>query len=261
MEVCEASSSAASASQSRSPIAPTEAMTRTFSVTTWRARRRRTGSGSPSTVSSGTSRSDERPSASAAAVHSPRRSPYEPSVRVWLTRVSITRSTSPESWSGSSTGIALPSAKSSSSAWPGSASMAMVWSMPPVGAPTYSFSARTHAAANRRRSARSVRSSSSSPARAVATEHSRAAELDRPAPTGTSESIVASKPGTSWPSSRSTETTPATYAAQPSGRSSTVPSQTVSSWALDRLSARSVRGTSVTVVRWGSATGRQRPPL
>ena len=96
-----------------------------------------------------------------------------------------------------------------SSAAPGSASKATVWSMPPVGAPATSVSARMQAVTSRRRPA----SSSATPARwaiATATEHSRAAEDESPAPSGTVLSTHTSSPGTSTPSWRSAQATPAT---------------------------------------------------
>ncbi len=96
-----------------------------------------------------------------------------------------------------------------SSAVPGSASSATVWSMPPVGAPATSLSARMHASTRLRRSA----SPSASPARwaiATATEHSRAADDDSPAPSGTVLSTHTSSPGTATPASRSAHATPAT---------------------------------------------------
>ena len=83
--------------------------------------------------------------------------------------------------------------------------------MPPVGAPAMSFSACTHAAASSARLASS--SNSPNPNRSLAaapTEHSRAAELDSPAPTGTRLSTVTSIPRTSCPASRSAHSTPAT---------------------------------------------------
>ena len=83
--------------------------------------------------------------------------------------------------------------------------------MPPVGAPAISFSARTQAAASRARPASSASSPRSNRSLAAApTEHSSAAELDRPAPTGTSLSTVTSIPLTAWPSARSAHSTPAT---------------------------------------------------
>ena len=96
-----------------------------------------------------------------------------------------------------------------SRAAPGSASSATVWSMPPVGAPATSVSARMQASTRRRRCG----SPSASPTRwaiATATEHSRAADDDSPAPSGTVLSTHTSSPGTSTPASRSAQATPAT---------------------------------------------------
>ena len=83
--------------------------------------------------------------------------------------------------------------------------------MPPVGAPAMSFSARTHASASRARPGSSPSNPSSNRSLAAApTEHSSAAELDSPAPTGTRLSTVTSMPRTSCPASRSAHSTPAT---------------------------------------------------
>ena len=81
--------------------------------------------------------------------------------------------------------------------------------MPPVGAPATSVSARMQASTRARRSV----SLSSRPARwaiATATEHSRAADDESPAPSGTVLSTHTSSPGTSTPASRSAHATPAT---------------------------------------------------
>ena len=95
-----------------------------------------------------------------------------------------------------------------SSAAPASPKTATVWSMPPVGAPTTSVSARMQASISSRRrssvSSRPIRS-----ARATATEHSSAADDESPAPTGTRLSTSRSTPGTRWPASRSAQMTPA----------------------------------------------------
>ncbi len=88
------------------------------------------------------------------------------------------------------------------------ASIAIVWSIPPVGAPATSASARMHAATRSRRtpavSSRPVR-----PATATATAHSRAAEEESPAPNGTVLSRTRSRPVTSRPCSRIAHSTPA----------------------------------------------------
>ena len=108
--------------------------------------------------------------------------------------MSVTRRASPAASSPNPTCAVSWSSKSISSAEPSSASRETVWSIPPVGAPATSDSARMQAAASRRRpSASSGRSSSE--ASATATEHSRAAELESPAPTGTLVSIAMSTPG------------------------------------------------------------------
>jgi hypothetical protein len=85
------------------------------------------------------------------------------------------------------------------------------WSMIPVGAPTYAFSARW-ASAGRRSTGTSRPPRSIS---AVSTADSRAADDDTPAPTGTSEDRAIRAGGTSCPASRRAQATPATYAAQP----------------------------------------------
>ncbi len=77
--------------------------------------------------------------------------------------------------------------------------------MMPVGTPTNSFSARR---ASVTRSARGTASSPSS-VRASAVAHSRAAEEDRPAPAGTSESMATQAPGTRCPAASSAQATPA----------------------------------------------------
>ena len=143
-----------------------------------------------------------------------------------------------------------------------SASSETVWSMPPVGAPATSDSARMHAAARSRR-ASGVVSIPSRSATATATEHSSAAELDRPAPSGTVPSTKTSTPGTSWPASRSAHSTPATYAAQPEAeaRSSRPPSHGSGSWRLAIRTRPSPRGATAAYVAWGSASGRHRPAL
>lgn len=83
--------------------------------------------------------------------------------------------------------------------------------MPPVGAPTKSFSApRVSAMISSTDCPRSNASSS-----AVATEHTTAADEDNPAPTGTSLSMATDTPVLSAPRARNGHTTPAIYAAQP----------------------------------------------
>ena len=149
-----------------------------------------------------------------------------------------------------------------SSAAPGRASSATVWSMPPVGAPATSVSARMQACTHANRAA----SSSGRPttaAIATATEHSSAADDERPAPRGTVPSTHTSSPGTSTPDSRRAQATPATYAAQPvtSPGPMPTPSQPSSACALRTRTSRSGRGATAAYVAWGSATGRQVPAL
>ncbi len=90
-------------------------------------------------------------------------------------------------------------------ACPSSHSSEADWSRMPVGAPTYSFSARR---AMRAASARSIvwpwRSASAS-----SVAHSSAAEEDRPAPCGTSEWMAMRAGPTSYPASFIAQATPA----------------------------------------------------
>ena len=77
--------------------------------------------------------------------------------------------------------------------------------MIPLGTPTISFSARLASRAS------SVRGTSAPyrSARAIATAHSIAAEDDRPAPCGRSESKTRLAPPTARPASRMAQATPA----------------------------------------------------
>ena len=77
--------------------------------------------------------------------------------------------------------------------------------MIPVGTPTKSFSARRAMPASSWRTT----SRPASWVRASATAHSSAADEDRPAPCGRSESTATRAPGTGYPASRSAQTTPA----------------------------------------------------
>ena len=90
-------------------------------------------------------------------------------------------------------------------ALPASPSSDTVWSMPPVGAPAASDSARTLGATRSRTS----RPRPAASVAARATEQISAAELDSPEPRGTRPSTSRSSPGTSWPASRSAHTAPA----------------------------------------------------
>ena len=147
-----------------------------------------------------------------------------------------------------------------SSAAPSSPRTATVWSMPPVGAPTTSVSARM--AASMRVPGGPPPTSSSS---AIPTEHSSAADDDSPAPSGTRLSTNRSTPGTSYPASRSAHTTPAAYPAQPStdrGPSSpSVPSHPSFCWRLVIRTSSSARGRAAAYVACGSATGSTSPAL
>ena len=92
---------------------------------------------------------------------------------------------------------------------------------------------------------------------ATATLHSSAAELESPAPIGTSLVISISMPSLT----SSARSTPATYSAHGSASSSSSrgPSQVRS--ALVIRTTPSARGVRVAVVVWVRAIGRQRPPL
>ena len=69
-------------------------------------------------------------------------------------------------------------------------------------------------------------------------------------------------PGTVKPASRSDQTTPATYAAQPvASGASTATSTDSEDWRLWRTSLPSVRAATAAYVRTGSAIGSERPPL
>jgi len=79
------------------------------------------------------------------------------------------------------------------------------WSMPPVGAPTKSFSALRVTLSSSPADSRSPSRSST----AVATAQVSAADDDSPAPGGTVLSSAMRRPGTSAPSLSSAHTTPA----------------------------------------------------
>ena len=147
------------------------------------------------------------------------------------------------------TGRLDPAVKSMSSAAPGSASIDTVWSIPPVGAPAISVSARMHAATSASRTS-GVTSVPTRAVTAMATAHSIAAELDRPAPSGTVLSTSRSAPGTSTPLSRSAQGTPAAYAAQPGtapgATSSRLPSHASACWRLAIRSRPSDRAAAAT---------------
>ena len=111
-------------------------------------------------------------------------------------------------------GSALKDRMSHSNACPATPRSEANWSIPPVGAPTTSFST----ARDRESSApsSSPRPYASSTARTAA--QTTAAEEDRPAPSGTSESIEISRPLApgavgSTPRSRSSQAAPRTYRA------------------------------------------------
>ena len=135
------------------------------------------------------------------------------------------------------------------------------WSIPPVGAPTASFSTRRLRAS--RPSGPRPRPRWSS--RAHTTEHTSAAEEDSPAPVGTSESTSMRSGGTSTPSSCSSHSAPRTYAAQsgtgsrpasPEGVTTTSPGACAE--ATDQPSAA---GERVAVQPTSRANGRTNPSL
>ena len=82
-----------------------------------------------------------------------------------------------------------------SSAAPSVPCTAIVWSIPPVGAPTTSVSARMEASTKRSRTS-SVSSTPMRSSRAVPTEPSSAADDDSPAPGGTLLVDQEASPGT-----------------------------------------------------------------
>ena len=108
-------------------------------------------------------------------------------------------------WAAYPAGVASPERQSSCRASPAVQSSDADWSRIPLGTPTISFSARR---ASRASSVRGTRSPDRS-ARAIATAHSIAADDDRPAPCGRSESITRLAPPTGWPASRRAQATPA----------------------------------------------------
>ncbi|CAH0327726.1 hypothetical protein SRABI128_06401 [Microbacterium sp. Bi128] len=134
--------------------------------------------------------------------------------------------------------------------------------MIPVGAPTTLFSARRPMSASSARPRPApVRSE-----RANATAHSRAAEEDSPAPTGTSEVTYRSKPGTVMPARSSSHATPAGYADQPAAWSGAKVSRSNSTGsaaanAEASRTVRSARADTATVVVRLMANGRTRPSL
>jgi hypothetical protein len=85
-----------------------------------------------------------------------------------------------------------------------------IWSIRPTGAPTYWFSARC---ARRATSAGSTEMSRN-PSRATAVAQSNAADEERPAPDGRSDSTSRFAPPISYCASRNTHAAPAGYAAQ-----------------------------------------------
>ena len=141
-------------------------------------------------------------------------------------------------------------------------SIEAIWSITPLGTPTNAFSARcASSASSAGGSPRPSRSAS-----AAATEHSSAADEDRPAPCGTSPSTVTVIPPGSCPASRKTQTTPATYAAQPStdpgSRSATASRASASDCCAEWTASRpSPRRSTAAVVAYGSASGSTYPSL
>ncbi len=128
--------------------------------------------------------------------------------------MSITSRVRPAAAGSHGTWRRLPVPKSISSACPRRAKAAIAWSIPPVGAPTMSFSARMHSLTIRSRRV-SSRSRPATSQAAIATATSSEAELDSPAPRGTRPSTSRSRPGTvTWSPCRA-HSTPATYAANP----------------------------------------------
>jgi hypothetical protein len=97
----------------------------------------------------------------------------------------------------------------------------------------------------------------------VSTAHSIACDDDRPAPTGTSEASAIRAGGTSKPASRSAQTTPATYPAQPSTLPGSGASKETESGAksVDTVQPGSGFGAAAAITRSGSANGSTYPSL
>jgi hypothetical protein len=176
----------------------------------------------------------------------------------------MTISVSPTSAGANGTCRVESSWVSSSSAWPAVPSSDAAWSMPPVCAPTTSFSARRHASTSTfRPSADPPRPSPYSSSTASAAPHSRAADDESPDPSGTVSVTSRSIPPAAYPACRSAHSTPATYPAQPSGRpgptSSSAPSKPPSSERLRSRRRSSSRFATSTTVRCAIANGRHRP--
>ena len=220
------SSSFAPASGRSSRSSATRRRVRSISVTTWRVRptsssasaspdpdrRVRCASSSPG----GTSASRSTPSTRADLSQEARRAPYCPSTRECLALVSMTSSASPAASRSKGTCSTAPVRQSSLRACPARQRREADWSIPPVGAPATSFSARTQAVTRRARPASSGASAvPASPrpltsSRATAVALSRAAEEDRPPPRGTQEYRAASNPDNGLAPSRSrAQATPA----------------------------------------------------
>ena len=141
----------------------------------------------------------------AASSHSARRFPYAPSARSCVALVLTSSRPAPAAAGSNGTCVVSSDRQSSSSACPAWDSSEADWSMMPVGTPTNSFSAWQVSATSSPRG--TLRPPSEVSASAVA--HSSAADEDRPAPAGTSESMATHAPGTRWPAPSSAHATPA----------------------------------------------------
>ena len=159
---------------------------------------------STATPRSWISRSDTTPTSAAARSHDSRRAAYSPSTCPCRSRESISSNATPDADGSKGTGDTLNVRKSISSAVDAAPNSEDSWSSKPVGAPTYSFSARW---ASRAWSSRSICSPDAS---APSAAHSSAADDDSPDPIGTSLAIDIVPPGTGCPAIRSAHTTPAT---------------------------------------------------
>jgi len=198
MDTCEAVKMWPASTKSELPNAATKSSTLPFSVRTWRARREsivlRTTSKSARPRSQ-TSRKDDARKSAAARSQDARRAAYSPPTCSWRARESISSSTTPLASGSKATGATVRSRKSISSAVDGSPNSDASWSSKPVGAPTYSFSARW---AIRACSFSSMRIPAAA-AIAPSTAHSNAAEEDRPDPISTSLVIDIVPPRIGWP--------------------------------------------------------------
>src|SRR4051812_40155009 len=132
------------------------------------------------------------------------------------------------------------------------------WSRMPVGAPTTSFSARCPTSTNVSRGSPSCHTS----LRANATALSMAADDERPAPTGTFESMSRSAPGTaarSAPNCPSAQATPRGHAAHPPKAPGRRPRRELGRGKFAALTAEGAGAPKYPVA--GGPGGDERPPV